>query len=496
MENSARGIGKREERFSDGIKSFPPDLPAGSAMPDDITSRPVKARNVTAIDSVFFIASIKPARLSAAIITVMVGLLAASFFTISPLLILGLGMTAFPYLGALILRIFAPHLLKPEKATFLPDHLLPCYTILLPLHKEANMIPQLAHMMRLIDYPAARLEILVLLEARDLPTYRAAMRANWPPNTRIIIVPHRANPTKPFACNHGLRHARGDILVIYDAEDHPHPQQLREAAARFHAAPERLACLQAPLVITESGRHFLEAHFALEYGVLFGALLPTLALFGQALPLGGTSNHFRTKVLRDIGGWDSDNLTEDADLGYRLARKKYQIRMLEHPTYENAPHSFKIWFMQRTRWLSGHIQTWCVHMRTPARTRRGLGVIGFILFNLFMMTRVMTGPSHALFVVPVLLFGATESGLTLGVSMFSYLVVIGLALCFPQSKSRWRHVFTVITLPLYWLCLAAPAFFAAYRMATHENEWLKSPHKPGQSVRRWRLRSIFRKRRH
>src|SRR4051812_50000420 len=90
--------------------------------------------------------------------------------------------------------------------------------------------------------------------------------------------------------------------------------------------------------------------------------------------------HFRTQALRDAGGWDPFNVTEDADLGMRLARLGYRAAVIGSTTYEEAPARVAPWVCQRTRWFKGWVQTWLVHMRPPLRIARGLGFSGFFGF--------------------------------------------------------------------------------------------------------------------
>jgi cellulose synthase/poly-beta-1,6-N-acetylglucosamine synthase-like glycosyltransferase len=98
-----------------------------------------------------------------------------------------------------------------------------------------------------------------------------------------------------------------------------------------------------------------------EYSALFDAILPALARLGLPVPLGGTSNHFHRATLAAVGGWDPFNVTEDADLGFRLARRGWRTAVLASTTWEEAPVSFRGWFRQRTRWLKGLWQAQTYH---------------------------------------------------------------------------------------------------------------------------------------
>jgi cellulose synthase/poly-beta-1,6-N-acetylglucosamine synthase-like glycosyltransferase len=254
---------------------------------------------------------------------------------------------------------------RPPPAPALADEHLPPYTVVAPMYGEAGMVDQLVRSLDALDYPRDRLQIILALEADDEATQAAVQAHILPPHFEVLVAPPGYPQTKPRACNIALEQAWGELLTIYDAEDRPDPQQLREAAARFAAGPTHLGCLQAPLRISNS-RGFLPAQFANEYAAQFELLLPAMARLGLPFPLGGTSNHLRTAALKDVGGWDPFNVTEDADLGFRLAAAGWSLGVLDTPTWEDAPVRVYHWLPQRSRWLKGYLQTL---LRQLPRTR-------------------------------------------------------------------------------------------------------------------------------
>jgi cellulose synthase/poly-beta-1,6-N-acetylglucosamine synthase-like glycosyltransferase len=257
------------------------------------------------------------------------------------------------------------------------DPHLPVYTIIVPLFREARVLKQLVAALLALDYPRAKLDIKLVLEEDDLPMRAAVQRLVLPSFIEIVVAPRGMPRTKPRALNVALPLARGDFTVIYDAEDIPDPQQLRLAVATFARLPPQIACLQARLVIDNAADGLLPRLFAIEYMALFDVINPALAGFGLPVPLGGTSNHFRTAVLREIGGWDAWNVTEDADLGIRLALKGYGVADLPSATREEAPLTLSAWMRQRARWMKGWMQVCVTHGRRPVATIRALGPFGF-----------------------------------------------------------------------------------------------------------------------
>jgi glycosyltransferase XagB len=212
-----------------------------------------------------------------------------------------------------------------------------------------------------------------------------------------VTVPNRQPRTKPRALNYALQVARGTLVAVFDAEDIPDADELRRAANAFIEGGPRLACVQAQLAIYNDHESFLTRQFALKYSALFSGLLPALGFLRLPVTLGGTSNHFRRDLLLKIGGWDPFNVTEDADLGIRLARFGYEVSVIDSVTMEEAPASWRNWRGQRTRWIKGWIQTYLVHMRRPLRLWRDLGAWRFAGFQLTIGATILSLLVHPWF---------------------------------------------------------------------------------------------------
>jgi hypothetical protein len=283
------------------------------------------------------------------------------------------------FLGLILLRLAAA-IERPAEDLWrlhrwrVDDSRLPIYTVAVPMYREEAVLQQLVAALGALDYPAAKLDIRLLIEADDDAMRAALAELPLPAHFSVVIVPPGRPRTKPRALNLALLEARGSLFTIFDAEDIPDPQQLRLAAARFLRAPDELACLQARLVIDHAGEGLLPALFALEYAGLFEVLNPGLLRFQLPIMLGGTSNHFRTAALRAVGGWDAWNVTEDADLGLRLVRAGYRMGDLPSNTREEAPLTVPAWLKQRSRWIKGYIQTLVTHSRAPITLLREAGV--------------------------------------------------------------------------------------------------------------------------
>ncbi|MCA0400003.1 MAG: glycosyltransferase [Proteobacteria bacterium] len=251
---------------------------------------------------------------------------------------------------------------------------LPRYSVLVPLYDEANIAPQLMNRLRMLAYPRDRLEVFLLVEEDDFTTLSAIRKLALPSWIHVFPVPGGSPRTKPRALNAALPFCTGDLLVVFDAEDSPDPDQLLRAAALFAQTQGEVACLQARLAIINPRDGFLTRRFAIEYAALFDCTKAGAARAGWPVPLGGSSNHFRLPVLRQIGGWDAWNVTEDADLGIRIARFGWRVEDLPSTTWEEAPNTLVAWLHQRARWMKGWMQTLMVQSRMPLQLMSQLGI--------------------------------------------------------------------------------------------------------------------------
>lgn len=366
----------------------------------------------------------------------------------------------------------------------LPDADLPRYTIITPLYREAEVLPELVASLAAIDYPRDRLQALIVLEADDETTRAAARALDLPSFIQVLVVPPGTPRTKPRACNHALKRARGDLVVIYDAEDMPDPGQLREAAARFAASDPRLACLQAPLRIEDPGFSlFLPSQFRLEYAAHFEVLLPALSRWGLPFPLGGTSNHFKTSPLREIGAWDPYNVTEDADVGFRLAAAGYRLGVIHRPTWETAPTTPEQWFPQRARWIKGHMQTLAVHVRGPLPTQPRNAIALVLTLAQSVASSHLHGPVMAVALALALIDFLPDAAFRIPAhDLILYMLGWGAA-AIAGARGAMRaggrpKSLHLLGMPLYWLYQSVAAAKALHQFIVAPHHWDKTLHTP------------------
>lgn len=426
---------------------------------------------------------------------ILVGLI---FNTLTTLLILVATLSTIYFLDVLfnlLMVLRSLHLpqeieVSDEKLNSLPDEELPTYTILCPMYKEGHILPNFLESISKLDYPSKKLDVILLLEEDDLESQKIAEKLILPSYVRVAVVPNSQPKTKPKACNYGLSLAKGEYLVIYDAEDIPDPLQLKKAYLAFKEAPENVKCLQAKLNYHNPHQNMLTRFFTSEYSLWFDVTLTGYQSLNTSIPLGGTSNHFRTKDLLDLQGWDPFNVTEDADLGTRLFKEGYLTAVINSVTLEEANSKWGNWIRQRSRWIKGYMQTYLVHMRNPIHFTRQKGhhmlffnlivggKIAFILINPFLWLATIAyfalyavvGPSIEK-LYPTVIFYMAVFSLVFGNFLYLFYYMVGVL-----KREQYGLIKYIFFIPVYWLMISVAGFYAFYQLLFKPHYWEKTTH--------------------
>ncbi len=387
------------------------------------------------------------------------------------------------------MRGWAPVTVDDDEALALSDEHLPVYTVLLPVYDEPDIVQNLIQGVGKLDYPANKLEVLLLVEEDD-PKTLTALEGIATEKIRVVIVPHSLPKTKPKACNHGmsLPDIRGELMTIYDAEDLPDPLQLRRAVAAFRRLPTDVGCLQGRLSFYNERQNLLTRWFSLEYSQWFGLILPAVEAAHCVVPLGGTSNHMPTAIWREVGGWDEFNVTEDADLGVRLARSGYRTMILDSVTLEEATTDVINWIRQRSRWYKGYLQTMVVHLRQPVALVREIGLLATlrligmtgcvpissalnIPFGFLLLIWITGRPEFVNMLFPPVTYFICMTLFLLGAPLS---VLVGLVCTGALGK---QHLWwAALLVPMYWVLQSIAAVKAIYQLAFRPSYWEKTAH--------------------
>lgn len=377
---------------------------------------------------------------------------------------------------------------NPEDLDALNDRDLPIYTLLVPVYKEAEVLPELLGALNKLDYPTTKLDIQILMEEDDQDTIDAFNHWSPPSHFHGVVVPYGGPKTKPKACNYGLIHARGDYVVIFDAEDIPESDQLKKILVAFSKSPPQVACIQSKLNYYNSEQNLLTQWFTVEYSMWFDLFLPGLSASRAPIPLGGTSNHFKRDVLVEVGAWDPYNVTEDADLGVRLFKRGYKAAIVDSTTFEEANSRLYNWVRQRSRWIKGYIQTWLVHMRNPVRLIREIGIKAFFSFHFVVggtFFAALLNPVYWMLttlwflvqwkfievVFPGVIYFLGALALFIGNFAFTYMNVAG-----ALRRGQYGMVKYALLSPIYWALASVAAWMGFAQLLYKPHFWEKTTH--------------------
>lgn len=386
---------------------------------------------------------------------------------------------------------FPPEIkIAQEDIAELVDKELPVYTILCPLYRESRVLPHFLDSIEKLNWPKNKLDVILLLEEDDKETVDEISKQKLPGYVRVIVTPDSQPKTKPKACNYGLANAKGEYLVIYDAEDIPEPDQLKKAYLAFKKSKPNIVCLQAKLNYFNPHQNLLTRFFTAEYSLWFDVVLPGLQSIDTVIPLGGTSNHFKTKTLKELQGWDPFNVTEDCDLGIRIFKQGYKTAIIDSLTLEEANSNLGNWVRQRSRWLKGYMQTYLVHMRNPFELIKNHGWHAFVFqliigarISFMLINPILWATTFAYFafyayvgpaieeVFPTFIFYLAVTSLIVGNFSYIYNYMIGAV-----KRENYSLVKYVFLIPFYWLVASWAAVIAAYQLIVKPHYWEKTIH--------------------
>lgn len=424
---------------------------------------------------------------------ILLCLASAVYFFPMPLLVIALSLVFISLILHISFRcycLYAMHdkpILKPDKTDPLKIIKRPKVSILVPLYKESAILERLISRLQALVYPKELLEICLIYEEKDSGTKSALNALKLPWYVKTIEVPAGELQTKPRAMNYALDFCNGDIIGIYDAEDAPEVNQIEQVIRKFETSGDEIACIQCILDFYNSATNWMSRCFTIEYAILFRVILPALDRLKLPIPLGGTSVYFRRDVLEKLGRWDAYNVTEDADLGYRLYQMGYRCSWINTATYEEANYRVIPWIKQRSRWLKGLFLTAVVHMQRPIKLHADIGSAA-----LFTMICLLIVPWIICPLVPIIL---PMWLISFGVDLPYYSdlptwYINGLVITFIVSELMsvylgYKAIKTdqhkklkpwLITTIIYWPISCFASYKALYEVFVRPDYWDKSEH--------------------
>lgn len=369
----------------------------------------------------------------------------------------------------------------------------PVYTILFPLYKEVNKINQIINVIKSINYPKEKLDVKIIIEEDDYMIIREAGSVDFPDCVQVIKVPHDEIKTKPKALNYASSFAFGEYITVYDAEDIPDSNQLVDALNEFNNLPDEYICVQSRLDFYNENENILTKLISLEYKIWFNLILKGLSILNLPVTLGGTSNHFKFKKLKEIGMWDAYNVTEDAELGLRIYINGYKTKVINSLTLEEAPIILDLWFNQRVRWIKGFYQTFLTYLKYKNNDLYKLKIHQKISIWVLVCLNTLTFAINPLsfFVYIFFAFNWMQSlfYFFLFFGIISNLFILGLVYLFSRkekdkfvlSKIKKMHIFfmnffSITAFSFYFILHSFASLKAIYEIIFKPFRWNKTTH--------------------
>ncbi|WP_194966725.1 glycosyltransferase [Rickettsia endosymbiont of Cardiosporidium cionae] len=359
----------------------------------------------------------------------------------------------------------------------------PVYTILIPMYKETEIIQSIIKSVMKLNYPTDRLDIKFIIESDDHSMIKALAILNIPKYIQVIKVPKSFPRTKPKALNYVMDYVIGEYLVIYDADDIPDPNQLLTVLDIFNKLDNQHVCVQTKLNFYNYDQNLLTRFLNLEYSLWFQYLIKGLNILNLPIPLGGTSNHFKTFVLRKIGGWDSYNVTEDADIGLRLYAKGYKTHVTtDTTTFEEAPFQIKNWLTQRSRWIKGFIQTLCIFIINASEYKK-LSVLEIISIYVFIGCSTYCFITMPMFIIFSIIVDKQNKFINSLCNInilltLSYFYISAFVVVKDMYKGNWiKKSITILLWPVYFILHSIAAYKALIECIYFPFKWNKTLHK-------------------
>ncbi len=412
-----------------------------------------------------------------------------------PILVLDatLGLALIALISNIVFRIYCLYTLR-KKAVTKPNNIKPLEitkrpktSLLVPLYKEGAILERLICRLQALAYPKELLEICLIYEEKDFDTKGALDALNLPWYVKTVEVPTGELQTKPRAMNYALDFCNGDIIGIFDAEDAPEVNQIEQVIQKFEAEDDDVACIQCILDFYNASTNWMSRCFTIEYAILFRVILPALDRLKLPIPLGGTSVYFRRDILEKLGRWDAYNVTEDADLGYRLYQMGYRCSWINAVTYEEANYRVIPWIKQRSRWLKGLFLTAVIHLRSPVKLHADIGTAAMLTMVCLMIVPWVVRP-----LVPIILpmwlisFGVDSPYysnlptwyINMLVVTFITSELMSIYLGFKATDTeQHKHLRPwLVTTVLYWPISFLASYKALYEVFVRPDYWDKSEH--------------------
>jgi len=356
------------------------------------------------------------------------------------------------------------------------------FSVIIPARHEVGVIGRTLESFLMQSYPKSKYQVLVPMSEDDTATIAEVKEISEKFPERIKHIIFNGLPiNKPRGLNEAIKHATGDYIVIFDAEDEIHKDLLEMVNTVI--AQEGRKIIQTGVRLTNWNTNWYNLHAVLEYYFWFRSRLHWYAN-NHFTTLAGVGVFLPKEIIKEIGGWDESCLTEDAKIGIDCSVRGYEFRILsdeKHATREEVPNQTSSFIRQRTRWIQGFMQV------VGGRNWRKLEFKNQIYFLSLFLFPIIQVFLHLWVVASFIFHPKLPVGIVMislvpsGILAFQIAVqVVGMLEMLHERNETKKAplalaLYAISYLP-YQILISYSAARALVRMFTNNLSWEKTPH--------------------
>lgn len=361
-----------------------------------------------------------------------------------------------------ILAAGIKNLLSKKSQKSLYGQPLPTFSLIVPVKNEEKVIGRLLTALSSLEYPGDKKEVVVIEDGSTDRTRDICLRyARRHRNVKVLHKPFSNG--KPSALNYGIKHSKGEIIGIFDADNVPaHNALIR--ALRYFQDP-MVAAIQGRTLCINSKKNMLTQFISYEEAIWCEAYLRGKDVLNLFVHLKGSCQFIKRHALERSKGFDESSLSEDMEISARFTRNDYKIRYApDVRSWQESPENLTTLLKQRTRWFRGTMEVAFRYGRLMAKPSRKKLDAEITLFGPFILIASLLSylctfyASCTVFPLDVawqiiMQFAALITTLTL--------VVCGSALVCISKPRKLGNLLWLLFVYFYW-CLQA--FIALYAL--------------------------------
>ena len=382
-----------------------------------------------------------------------------------------------------ILAAGVKHLLRSNrnkrKTPRLGEEKLPAISVVVPVKNEERVVGRLLKALLRLDYPQQKKEIIIVEDGSVDKTVEICKEYVKQHSNHIKLLHKSVSNGKAAALNYAIRHAKGEIIAMFDADNVPEPDILQKVVKYFE--DQSVAAVQGITRSINADENMLTKFVSYEEAVQFEVLLRGKDVLNLFVHLTGSCQFIRRNVFEDVGGWDEESLSEDTEMSVRLMEKGYNIRYApDVQSWQENPANLAQLIKQRTRWFRGCMEVALRYGKLITKFDRRSIDAEVTLAGPYMLALCLIGYFIAIYALlipiqpdPIFTIMAQLISLLTAIS----LSITGIALIYVAKPRKMANLLCLPFIYVYW---SVQAFMASYALI---QIILKRPRKWTKTVR-------------